>query len=224
MLHLQALGKLDALAPYLSDERVRLATPQSDMVQALLKQSVSLHYAALRNMEEQRMAQGGPRVMNLVSDEPSAVDPAAQQALQALAERQASERIARYKLTHSFGEGSSGERCAAEALFVEKFGGEDGERAEIKDLKNVCLEFGYWLGQDLDHARLSLNADGSGLFSFRDLVSWWSQSSRSWLFLLDNEAFTKRHEYVTAVLSRVAEYREKMTRLRQRGASGDGRR
>lgn len=194
MLRIQALGKLELLTPYLAGDQLRVATPQVDLVEALIQQMEASHHEGLRKMEEERMAQGGPRVLQLVSEEPSTVDPETQEALAALAERQSQERIARYNLTRSFGAAAADERCVAETLFLEKFGREEAGRADIKDLKNVCFEFGYWLGRDLDNARPSLDVDGSGLFSFRDLVSWWSQSSRSWLLLLDNEAFTKRHE------------------------------
>eukprot|EP00048_Salpingoeca_helianthica_P012517 m.182766 g.182766 ORF g.182766 m.182766 type:complete len:116 (-) comp15382_c1_seq2:119-466(-) len=39
-----------------------------------------------------------------------------------------------------------------------------------------------------------LSASGNGLFTFRDLVAWWTQSSRNWLFLLDDDAFRKRNQ------------------------------
>ena len=100
LLRVQALGKLEVLTPYLAGDQLRLATPQVDLVEELIQQMVAKHHEGLRKMEEERMAQGGPRVLQLVSEEPSTVDPETQEALAALAARQAQERIARYNLTH----------------------------------------------------------------------------------------------------------------------------
>lgn len=64
----------------------------------------------------------------------------------------------------------------------------------LKDLKNVCYELGYWLGSEAEGARVALDSTGAGLFSFRDLISWWMQSNRSWLFLVDDNAFKERQK------------------------------
>lgn len=195
ILTLQA-GKHEKLAGYLASDQLRLIAPASATLVSLLQQLMALHKESLKEMEQRRLAQAA------AASSPEAVEantPAVmpnQEDMAALLARQQSERRLRYRFTHSFGVVRGGERGAAETLFLEKFAKSGDELADLRDLKLVCLEFGYWLGQDLESARAILNVDGSGLFSFRDLVSWWTQSERSWLFLLDNTGFKKRHAYV----------------------------
>lgn len=196
LIRLQASVSLDKLAGYLANDQLRIIAPQITALYVLISQMMNLHNDSLKEMEQRRLAQGGGPISPANAPAPDAAGPAVlptQEDLAALVARQDAERRARYKLTHSFGISHSTHRCAAEQLFVEKFAKNPEERADLRDLKAVCMEFGYWLGQDLDSARLILNVDGSGLFSFRDLVSWWTQSERSWLFLLDDAAFRKRH-------------------------------
>ncbi len=62
----------------------------------------------------------------------------------------------------------------------------------IKDMRPLFMEMGYYLGSEAEGARIILDASGLGEFTFRDLVSWWTQSTRSWLSLLDDVAFKVR--------------------------------
>jgi len=101
------------------------------------------------------------------------------------------ERKKRFGLMHSFGEQMDGIQAAAHQLFLNRPSCLDGH-IPIKELKLVFAEMGYWLGSELDGARQVMSASNGVSFNFRDMVSWWSQAQRSWLFLLDDASFKQR--------------------------------
>ena len=101
------------------------------------------------------------------------------------------EKKFRYKLMFSFGEDLERGLSAAHQACNNRPSCVDG-LIPILELKIVFAELGYWLGPELDGARMVMNASMKNMFSFRDVVSWWSQSQRSWLFLLDETSFKQR--------------------------------
>ncbi len=111
--------------------------------------------------------------------------------------RMEAEKLARLKLVHSFGtlgvsNSSAMTTCAAETVFNARA---VNGYARISDLRLVFYELGYWLGAEFEFARTNLDVAAVGEFSFRDLVAWWAQSSRSFLMLFDDAAFKLRSEY-----------------------------
>ena len=139
-----------------------------------------------------RMAQGGARVHRLVSEAPAmpAVDA---EELRQYTIRSERERQARYILLHSFGQAvvdGSG-KFAAQDVFENRPSFQHGT-VPLQELNQIFMELGYWLGSQLESAREIFGTGGEGQFNFRDVVSWWSQSARSWLFLLDDQAFKQR--------------------------------
>lgn len=101
------------------------------------------------------------------------------------------EKRNRFSLIHSFGEELQGVRATAHQLFLSRPSCSDGH-VPIKELKLVFAEFGYWLGSEIDGARTVMSSTNGTSFNFRDVVSWWGQAQRSWLFLLDDAAFKQR--------------------------------
>eukprot|EP01147_Barroeca_monosierra_P010524 gene10524-2651_t len=200
-------SKLDVLQPYLvptvDTPQIIFVTDRIEQVEALATKMLDRHQRTDQDLEQKRVAQGGPRIHKLVSNQPAPVDALSRVERQAIEERQNKERFARYRIIHSFGVIATGRRgsemkSTAEKIFEKHC--TDENLASINDLKIICLELGYWLGPELDGARMILDSSGTNMFSFRDLVSWWSQSTRSWLYLLDEQAVKKRLEAVEIFL------------------------
>ncbi|EGD72742.1 hypothetical protein PTSG_04471 [Salpingoeca rosetta] len=201
-LQTSSTAKLEELQQYIAvrsdEQRIIFIIDQTEAMMDLMAKLLDLSQRADKDLEMKRMAQGGPRVHKLVSNQPAPIEPLSRGERVEIEQRQSKERKARYKVVHSFGTAfprrGGDSKSAAEHVF-DKFCAEDG-LASINDLKVICYELGYWLGPELDGARVILDSSGTNLFSFRDLVSWWCQSSRSWLYLLDDQAFKKRHDAV----------------------------
>eukprot|EP00055_Hartaetosiga_balthica_P008864 m.34197 g.34197 ORF g.34197 m.34197 type:complete len:977 (-) comp6503_c0_seq2:291-3221(-) len=194
-------SKLECIRPYITNQNYfDVETPHAPGIEALIQKTLQQIEENTKEMEERRMAQGGPRVLRLVSDEPSHANALSKQEKEATQERMNNELGARLKVMQSFGETwfKKKEKSAAELVF-DKYC-RSGIRASIVDLKNIAFESGYWLGSELDGARMSLNVDGTGMFTFRDFVSWWTQSKRSFLYLLDDNAFKERQKCIDIFL------------------------
>eukprot|EP00049_Salpingoeca_infusionum_P027617 m.33423 g.33423 ORF g.33423 m.33423 type:complete len:1009 (-) comp9617_c0_seq3:316-3342(-) len=175
---------------------VLLGSEQIGMMHAIMTKLLDKRMELEKETEKQRMAQGGPRVLSHVSTAPVVSQLSDKEREHATA-LQDSERLARYKFIHSFGqENGQTMKCAAIQVF-DKYATHG--LVHINDLNVLCYELGYWLGQEIDGARLFLSST-SNSFTFRDLVSWWTQASRSWLFILNDAAFKKRHEAVEIFL------------------------
>eukprot|EP00053_Salpingoeca_punica_P016559 m.156694 g.156694 ORF g.156694 m.156694 type:complete len:988 (-) comp16994_c0_seq1:418-3381(-) len=185
-------SKLEGLSTFLKGQpdSFHIVSRQARLMFELLNVMGERRRAVEREQERVRMEQGGPRVLKHVSQEvverETGLDAEQHDAVMKR------ERLARYHLVHSFGQQlSSEDKCLAQQHF-EKFCRTGTTLARVTDLKSICYELGYWLGNEFDGARMILDVGGSGLFSFRDLVSWWTQSNRSWLFLLDDPGFRLR--------------------------------
>eukprot|EP00039_Didymoeca_costata_P030820 m.31510 g.31510 ORF g.31510 m.31510 type:complete len:985 (-) comp8327_c0_seq1:1941-4895(-) len=141
---------------------------------------------------KKRMAQGGPKVLNQIIDNDHVETDKEERKL--FLERHEKENTARYMLLTSFGEAlvlPGGAKYAAQTLLENRPSCVDGY-IPIEELNQVFMELGYWLGPQLESAREVLQGGGERKFNFRDIVSWWSQSPRSWMFLLDDAAFKIR--------------------------------
>eukprot|EP00040_Diaphanoeca_grandis_P009269 m.48227 g.48227 ORF g.48227 m.48227 type:complete len:1069 (+) comp20693_c0_seq1:312-3518(+) len=174
--------------------------PPLDKVQLISRQSFFFGLNAKAFMKErerqeldrqrQRVAQGGPKILGRrVEGNTKPVDDL--QAKVAHATRMEEEKKLRYKLMFSFGEDLQKGISGAHQLFISRPSCVDGV-VPILELKAVFAELGYWLGTELEGARLVMAASNKSTFGFRDVVSWWSQSQRSWLFLLDELGFKQR--------------------------------
>eukprot|EP00730_Choanoeca_flexa_P005452 TRINITY_DN11945_c0_g1_i4.p1 TRINITY_DN11945_c0_g1~~TRINITY_DN11945_c0_g1_i4.p1 ORF type:complete len:975 (+),score=239.08 TRINITY_DN11945_c0_g1_i4:1456-4380(+) len=191
-LKLRDLSKLALLQPYLLGNRIMLQSVQAVTLHALIQTMIAKLVDAARAVEQKRIAQGGPRVLEHVSAQPVTMKDGQDQST---AQRQERERRRRYDIIATFGAQpttKSYDISMAELHFREKHGHANRDyKVALKDLKYLCYGMGYWLGPELQGAEASLT-NGTGYFTFRDFVSWWSQSSQSWLYLLDNEAFEQR--------------------------------
>lgn len=194
-------NKFEGFANFLHNQALdvlQLVSPQAYLMDVLLGLMLDKLAQMQHEREQQRLAQGGPRVLLHVS-QAAQEDTTDQQELTVFWQRSSAETDARYALIHSFGAPSASvvassagvPVCLAENVFRQRTG---GSFAKIADVNNVFYELGYWLGSESQFARSSLDAGGSGQFTFRDLVAWWTQSSRGFLFLFDDAAFKLRHE------------------------------
>eukprot|EP00051_Salpingoeca_urceolata_P009912 m.120448 g.120448 ORF g.120448 m.120448 type:complete len:969 (+) comp16502_c2_seq3:1091-3997(+) len=166
---------------------------------AIIHQHLSLcleqTLAEYRAQEQRRVQQRGTATeeqSSAISAEARAERNAQQRQLEM---RKAAERQARYRLIQSIGErGRNTEPETAAEVVFNKYAltADRGKVVKIADLKNLAYDLGYWLGAELDGARQILDSAGTGVFHFRDFVSWWSQSKRNWLFLMDDAAFRQR--------------------------------
>eukprot|EP00047_Mylnosiga_fluctuans_P004995 m.237744 g.237744 ORF g.237744 m.237744 type:complete len:969 (-) comp13190_c0_seq1:129-3035(-) len=188
-------SRLTGLADFLKGQpdNLHFVSRQTFLLSQFIDSIMLARLEAERAQQKLRMDQGGPQVLKHVSTE-SFHD------IDHFEERKRREQLARYHLLHSFGQAPADQRCAAQLAF-ERFAKDGAGMVPITSLKNVCYELGYWLGVELDGARLILGANGGGQFSFRDLVAWWAQASRNWLFLLDDEAFLQRSRAVEVFAS-----------------------
>ena len=184
------VGGSDSL--FLGGAQVTLVNMLLEVLQSALKRQALAR-------EKKRMAQGGPRVMQHVATTPAIVESDLED-LHEYRERLAQERSQRYLFIHSFGELEAPLAPSAAQLVAEGRDSCVDGLLPVSEIKPVMLELGYELGNELEGAMYFLDHSGSGYFSFRDIVSWWSQSNRSWLFLLDDAAFKQRHSAVEIFL------------------------
>ena len=61
--------------------------------------------------------------------------------------------------------------CAAECFFKEKYAKGPEMMADVKDIKYLCYDMGYCLGNEVEGVQLVLN-NGTGRFTFRDFTAW----------------------------------------------------
>jgi len=177
-----------------STDLLEIASLQASLIDKLLKKMRHQMKAAQDEILKKRRAQDGPLVISHVSEAPR--DREKDEAeMRAFRTRFSQELNYRHTLTDTFGEKiSTDQKPFAQTLLEGRPSADDFGAVPMSELKNVFMEFGYWLGNDLEAARQFLSAGGGGSFNFRDIVSWWSQSiGCNWLFLLDDIAFKQRH-------------------------------
>eukprot|EP00042_Codosiga_hollandica_P032862 m.213906 g.213906 ORF g.213906 m.213906 type:complete len:210 (+) comp54047_c0_seq13:538-1167(+) len=121
----------------------------------------------------------------VIKDDERKIDPAEFQ------KRLEKEKRLRYEIIRSIGDEIPGAKTYAQTMF-EKHCAQGRNAVSIKDLKLLCYELGYWLGSESVGAQAALDSGGSASFIFRDFVTWWSQSTRTWLWLLDDDALKQR--------------------------------
>lgn len=175
-------------------DALEIASLQASLVDRLLAKIRKQLKVAQEEILRKRRAQDGPNVLSHVSEAPR--DRAKEEAeLRAFRARFSQELNHRHRLTDTFGESiSTDAKPLAQTVLEGRASADASGNVPLAELKNVFMEFGYWLGKDLDGAREFLSASGNSVFNFRDIVSWWSQSiGCNWLFLLDDAAFKQRH-------------------------------
>jgi hypothetical protein len=178
-----------------SSDTLEVATLQASLIDKLLIQMQQQAKDAKEEILRKRRAQDGPMQMAHVSEAPQdrIKD---EEEIRAYRARFATELNVRHKLTDTFGAPvRNEERPHAQVVLESRSTSASGKGSVLmSELKNVFMEFGYWLGPDLEAARMFLSANGGVTFTFRDVVSWWAQSlGCNWLFLLDDAAFKQRH-------------------------------